>query len=177
MEQHILKGFREISPLEIENAMKLIGKDWMLITAKDGQSGRVNAMTASWGCMGVLWNKNICVCFIRPQRYTYGLVEREERISLAFLSEEYRGALRLCGTKSGRDCDKLSEAGLTAETADGVPMIREASLLIRARKLYADDLREACFLDSSLLANYQNGDYHRVYVCEIERAYVKETEE
>ena len=174
MEQHILKGFREISPLEIENAMKLIGKDWMLITAKDGQSGRVNAMTASWGCMGVLWNKNICVCFIRPQRYTYGLVEREERISLAFLSEEYRGALRLCGTKSGRDCDKLSEAGLTAETADGVPMIREASLLIRARKLYADDLKENAFIDPEMLKHYAARDYHRFYICEIAEVLVKD---
>ncbi|MBQ9783622.1 MAG: flavin reductase family protein [Clostridia bacterium] len=168
-----IHGFREISPLEIGNAMKLIGKDWMLITARDEKNGRVNAMTASWGCMGVLWNKNICVCFIRPQRYTYGLAEQNERISLAFLGEEYREALKLCGTKSGRDCDKLTEAGLTAVEVDGVPMIREASLLLSCRKLYVDDLKKEGFLDPSLLANYQNEDFHRVYVCEIEHAYAR----
>ena len=171
-----IREFREISPLELGNAMKLIGKDWMLITALDEKNGRVNAMTASWGCMGVLWNKNICVCFIRPQRHTYGLVEQNERLSLAFLGEEYREALKLCGARSGRDCDKLAEAGLSAVTVDGVPMIREASLLLSCRKLYVDDLREASFLDPSLLANYKNGDYHRVYVCEIEHAYLKENE-
>ena len=95
-----IREFREISPLELGNAMKLIGKDWMLITALDEKNGRVNAMTASWGCMGVLWNKNICVCFIRPQRHTYGLVEQNERLSLAFLGEEYREALKLCGAPS-----------------------------------------------------------------------------
>lgn len=170
MEQY---GFREISPLEMENAMKLIGKDWMLITAKDEQNGRINAMTASWGCMGVLWNKHICVCFIRPQRHTYTLVEQADRISLAFLGEEYRAALKLCGTKSGRDCDKLAEAGLCAVEVDGVPMIREASLVLHCRKLYVDDLKQDGFLDPALLANYQNGDFHRVYVCEIEHAYAR----
>lgn len=167
-----LQGFREISPYELENALKLIGKDWMLITAKDGDSA--NAMTASWGCMGVLWNKPVAVCFIRPQRYTFGLTEREDRISLAFLGEEYRDALRLCGTRSGKDCDKLSLAGLTVSECDGVPVISEAKLLLICRKLYADDLKESCFIDGELLKNYENGDFHRAYVLEIELALIKE---
>lgn len=163
------KDLIEISPLELDNAIKLIGKDWMLITAKDGE--RVNAMTASWGCLGVLWNKNVCVCFIRPQRHTFGLVEAEERISLAFMSEDFRDALRLCGTKSGRDLDKLAAAGLTSTEIDGVPVIAEAECVLICRKLYSDDLKEGRFLDRALLENYKNNDYHRIYVCEIEKAY------
>ena len=160
--------FERISPEELGNAMRMIGKEWMLIVTEDGERGRVNAMTASWGCMGVLWNKSICVCFIRPQRHTCGLIEREERLSFAFLGEERRDAFRLCGSKSGRDTDKLKEAGLSTERIDGVPVIREAKLNLVCRKLYADDLRESGFFDESLLSNYQNKDYHRVYVCEIE---------
>ncbi len=166
-----IKKFEEISPLELENAIKMIGKDWMLITTQDAENGAVNAMTASWGCMGVLWNKNICACFIRPQRYTFGLAEREERLSLAFLGEAYRNALRICGSKSGRDCDKLKEAGLTAEFVSGVPVIQESEIVLICRKLYADDLKKDCFLDESLLSNYESNDFHRMYVCEIERAY------
>ena len=166
-------GFREISPTELGNAMKLIGTDWMLITAKDEEKGRVNAMTASWGFLGVIWNKNVCVCLIRPQRYTYELVERAERVSFAFLGEEHRQALRLCGSLSGRDCDKLKEAGLSADTWGEVPIIREAEILLCCRKLYADDLRENGFLDKSLLSHYRAEDYHRMIVCEIEHAYVK----
>ena len=148
--------------------MEMIGKDWMLIVTEDRKQGRVNAMTASWGCMGVLWNKNICVCFVRPQRHTYELAEESERFSIAFLGEDRRDALRLCGSKSGRDTDKLAETGLSTETADGVPVIREAEINLICRKLYVDDLREDGFLQKELLKNYQNKDYHRIYVCEIE---------
>ena len=169
-----MKGFREIAATETENAVKLIGKDWMLITVRDEAQGRVNAMTASWGAMGVLWNKSVAICFVRPQRHTFALAEREERFSLCFFGEERRDALKLCGTKSGRDCDKLALAGLSTEDCDGVPVIREARLVLVCRKLYVDDLKEEGFLDRSLLGNYAAKDYHRVYVCEIERAYTRD---
>ena len=171
MKEH---GFREISPQELENAMQKIGKEWMLITANDEKNGRVNAMTASWGSLGVLWGKNICVCFVRPQRYTYELLEKNDRCSIAFLSEEYRDALRLCGTQSGRDTDKLAAAGLTALDGDGVPVIAEADTLLICRKLYVDDLNKESFLDPALLSHYAAGDYHRMYIFEIEHVYRNE---
>ena len=62
-----MKAFKEISAYELENAMKLIGKDWMLLTAEDTKNQRVNAMTASWGMMGVLWNKCVCTVFVRSR--------------------------------------------------------------------------------------------------------------
>lgn len=164
-------NWTRLAPAELENAIKLIGSDWMLITAKDEPNGRVNAMTASWGCLGVLWNKPVCVCYIRPQRHTFGLLEREERFSLAFLGEAYRDALRLCGRESGRDGDKPTRAGLTTSELDGVPVIGEARLVLVCRKLYADDLKPECMLDPALLAHYPEKDYHRMYICEIEGAY------
>ena len=163
--------FHMIEVGEIENAFERIGKDWMLITAAD-KDGKVNAMTASWGCMGVLWNKNIAVCFIRPQRYSYGLVEDSERISLAFFGGTHREALGICGRLSGRDNDKLALSGLTDGTLDGVPAIAEAELVLVCRKIYCDDIKPECFIDKSLLSHYKN-DYHRIYVCEIEKAYRK----
>ena len=169
-------GFCEISPLMLENAMQKIGKEWMLITTPDKKQGRVNAMTASWGSLGVLWGKNICVCFVRPQRYTYELLEAESRCSIAFLSEQYREALRLCGAKSGRDTDKLCEAGLSSVEMDGVPVIAEADTVLICRKLYVDDLKKEKFLDPSLLSTYAAEDYHRCYILEIEKVYRKETE-
>ena len=165
-------GFRRVETDNIENAIKLIGKDWMLITVKDGEGA--NAMTASWGCLGELWNKPVAVCFIRPQRYTFGLAEQQDRFSLAFFDEQYRDALRLCGTKSGRDCDKLALAGLTASDVDGVSVINEARLVLICKKLYVDYIREEGFLDKSLLANYPQKDYHKIYVAQIEQVLIKE---
>jgi len=161
--------FYEIDAKELENACRLIGTDWMLITARDGE--KTNAMTASWGSLGILWNKPVCTCFIRPQRHTYGLVEKEDRISIAFMPEGYRDALNYCGSHSGRDEDKLEGAGLSAAELDGVPVIAEADTLLICRKLYFGDLSEEGFVDSRLLSNYKNRDFHRFYVCEIEKAY------
>lgn len=168
---NIHDNFKEISVYELENAHKLIGKDWMLITAADGD--RANAMTASWGALGELWGAHVAICFVRPQRYTYGLMEKQDRISLAFLDETHRDCLNLCGTLSGRDGDKLSRAGLTVSEAEGVPVINEARITVICKKLYADDLKEQCFIDKSLLKNYQNKDYHRVYVLKIEKVLVR----
>jgi len=166
-----LEQFKEISPYELDNALKLIGKDWMLITARDGE--KVNAMTASWGCLGVLWNRPIAVCFIRPQRHTFGLAEEQDRLSLAFFGQNRRDALSLCGTKSGRDCDKISEAGFTTSDADGVPVINEAQILVIGRKLYADYIKEDCFIDNKMLDFYKEKDFHKAYVLEIEKVLVK----
>ena len=166
-----MNRFVEISPLEIDNAMKLIGKDWMLITA--AKEGKVNTMTASWGNMGVLWNKNVCIAYIRPQRYTYEFVENSDKLTLSFFDEKYREALKYCGTKSGRDCDKMADMELTTAMVDGAPIICEASLVIVCRKLYADDIRKENFTEDSPLVNYKNNDFHRFYICEIEKVLKK----
>ena len=165
------KLWKEIAPEELGNAMQMIGKDWMLIVARDEAENKVNGMTASWGFFGVMWNKNVAVCMIRPQRYTYGLAEREDRLSISFFSEDYRDALRLCGTKSGRDLDKLAASGLHTEELDGVSVVSESDTVLICRKLYAGDLTREGFLDPSLLSHYKQEDYHRMYVCEIEKAY------
>ena len=164
----------KIDARELDNAVKAIGSDWMLITVEDKDNGRVNAMTASWGAMGVLWGKNICVCFVRPERHTYSLLEKQKEFSIAFLPEEYRDAYRVCGRESGRDTDKLGKCGLTVCTVGNSPIIAEAKVALTCRVLYEDDIKEDCFLDRELLKNYENGGYHRVYVCEIKEAYRKD---
>ena len=165
------ENYKEIPVYEMENVQKLIEKDWMLITARDGD--RVSGMTASWAGLGELWNTHVAFCFIRPQRYTYNLTEREDYVSLAFFDEEYRPALSLCGTKSGRDTDKLTEAGLTAGEIDGVPVIEEAKMIVIGKKLYADYIKEDSFTDEMPLQYYEKRDFHRFYVYEIKKVLVK----
>lgn len=162
---------------ELDDVFRLVGKDWMLLCASEQDAaGRpaANPMTASWGGMGVLWNKPVVFLFIRPQRYTFGLVEKAQRLSVSFLGEEYREALRICGRLSGRDTDKFAAAGLTCTRTNGVPHPAEARLMLVCRKLYAEDLKSAAFLDPALLENYKDNDFHRMYVCEIEAVYSAE---
>jgi len=167
-----MKNYKEIHPEQIDRILTRIGKEWMLIGASDGEKS--NVMTASWGCMGVLWNKPVAVCFIRPQRYTFEFTEKSDRLSLSFFDGAYRDALTVCGRTSGRDGDKLARAGLTETELDGIPFPAEASLVLLCKKLYADDLKKQAFVDPALLSNYAANDFHRVYVCEIERVLCKE---
>lgn len=168
-------SFREISPEEFDRSpFRLIGKDWLLITTPDEtkQSG-ANAMTASWGGLGVLWNKPVATIFVRPQRYSYGLCEKNERFSLCILPDEYRGALKLCGTKSGRDTDKLKECSLDCIDVDGVKVIDKANVALICKKMYSDDLKKECFIDKEQYKHYASGDFHRFYILEIEKILVK----
>lgn len=161
--------FTEISPEAIQNnPFKLIGSDWMLVTA--GTLDSYNTMTASWGGLGVLWNKNIAICFIRPTRYTYGFMESATYFTLSFFGEEHRDALNLCGTKSGRDTDKAAATGLVpVATESGGVAFAQARLVLECRKIYFQDLNPSHFVDPAIERHYAKKDYHRMYVGEIVR--------
>lgn len=149
-----------------------IGKEWMLITA--GNEDKFNTMTASWGGVGVLWNKDVAYTFIRPCRYTFEFTEKEEFFSLCFFEEEYRDALTLCGRKSGRNCDKVKEANLTPQFIDGVPCFKEASLTLICRKMYSQQMSKDCAFTEEVTKHYsENEPYHTFYVGEIVKAFTK----
>ena len=157
------------------NVFDQIGSRWLLITAKDDKAGRYNAMTASWGCMGVLWNKPVCLLFVRPQRHTFRLMEENEVMSVNILEDGNRSAYGICGSKSGRDTDKIGESGLIPVDIDGVCAFEQSELVLSLRKLYVSDLKEDSFLDKAIPESvYGTKDFHRVYICEITGAYIPE---
>ena len=75
---------REIRPEELQkNPFQMIGKEWLLVTAE--KDGKVNTMTASWGGVGIMWNRPVAYVFLRPQRYTKEFVDQGETFSLSVL--------------------------------------------------------------------------------------------
>jgi len=169
-----MSSFKEIKPTELtENAFKMIGTDWMLVTAE--QEGRCNMMTASWGGIGIMWNKPVAFTFIRPQRYTFGMLENGDIFSLCILDDSYRDVLKLCGTKSGRDIDKVKETGLTINRINGVPYFAESKTVLICKKLYSQNLSEEGLIEKSLTSNYnQEGtDWHKMYINEIVNVLIK----
>ena len=168
-------AFKKIDISELSfNPFEKIGKQWMLLTG--GNKDSYNTMTASWGQLGVLWNKNVLTCYIRPNRYTYEFVEKGEKFTASFLGEEFRNALSFCGSHSGRDCNKAEETGLTPAEIDGCMTFAESELVLVCRKLYSYDLEENGFLtDDGIPEKFFGSDpYHRAYISEIVGVYVKE---
>ena len=152
-----------------DNVFDLIGKEWVLITSGNKKDG-FNMMTASWGCLGWLWNKPVAFVFIRPQRYTKEFVDDADTLSLSVLNNSFRKTLSYLGTVSGRDEDKIQKAGLTIRYEDNTPFFDEAEKVLLCRKLYRQNLEPACFLEQQIDASvYPEKDYHAMYVCEIEK--------
>ncbi len=161
---------KEITAKQIGgNIIDLIDNEWMLISAGD-ESG-FNMMTASWGGMGEMWNKDVAVCVIRPQRYTYEFMEKTDKFTLSFYGGD-KTIHAVCGRKSGKDIDKAAATGLIPQFIDGTVTFEQARMTIVCRKLYCQRIDPECFVDKSLLSNYTD-DYHYVYVGEIEKVYVK----
>ena len=168
-----MSQWKEITTHEWKgNPFEAIGKQWMLITA--GNEDKCNTMTASWGSLGVLWNKDVSFTFIRHSRYTFEFAEREEYYSLCFFPEDYRPALSLCGRVSGRDTDKIADAGLTPVFDKEAPYFAEAETVMICRKIYADEVEAKDFLDDKINDCYPTKDYHKMYIGEIVRVMVKE---
>lgn len=168
-----MKDFFPIEPEKLnENVFDLLGNGWMLVTA--GTLSAFNTMTASWGGMGVLWNKNVCYIVIRPQRHTYTFLEKSQYFTLSFFHEKYREVLKFCGAQSGRDVDKMKETGITpVQTANDSVCFSEARIVIECKKVYYQDIDPKNFIDESIGKNYPDRDYHRMYIGEIVSMMIK----
>jgi len=162
-----MAGFKTVKPEQLkENPFKLIGTDWMLVTA--GDFAKFNTMTASWGFLGIMWGKPAACCVVRPSRHTYQFMESGSLFSLSFFTGKYRKALDLCGSRSGRDTDKVKESGLTPMTGPaGSVCFKEARLVLECRKIYFQDFDPSRFLDPGIAKAYPQKDYHRLYIGEI----------
>jgi len=165
-----MNQFNEIAPVDIrQNPFQTVGREWMLITA--GPLDNFNMMTASWGTWGHLWERDVAICYVRPQRYTYSFMERATTYTLGFFDEEWRKALEYCGSHSGREVNKVIGTGLRPfATPSGAVAFEQARLILECRKLYFGDFGETGFVDTRVLdAVYQQRDFHRFYVGEITR--------
>ena len=160
---------QKVDPKALDlNPFAAIGQQWMLITA--GTVERCNTMTASWGGLGVLWGAPMATAYIRPQRYTKQFVDENEYFTLSFFSEDYRPQLNLCGTKSGRDIDKVKECGFTVAAGEGgAPYFEQAELVLVCRKRMAVPMDPAA-MPEDVKEKWYKGDWHTMYWGEIVEA-------
>ncbi|MGM9760039.1 MAG: flavin reductase family protein [Parabacteroides sp.] len=166
--------FRKIVPTEIkDNFIQLIGKEWMLVTA--GTAEKFNTMTASWGGAGELWGKPVVFVFIRPGRYTREFMEQRGEFTLSFMGEAHKEVHKVCGSRSGREIDKVAATGLTPWfTEKGNPMFEEARLALECKTLYVSQIEEGKFLDPAICPRWYTADkggFHYLYVAEITGAW------
>ena len=147
------------------DAFSLFHKEWALVTA--GNLSDYNTMTISWGGLGTLWSRPVATVYVKPIRYTYDFMEKNEYFTVSFFPEEYKKDLSVLGSKSGRDGDKVALTGLhPVETENGVTF-KEGSATLLCKKIYWQDLDLSTMPQSVIETYYEPEAPHRMYIGEV----------
>ena len=147
------------------DAFDEFGNQWALVTA--GSPADHNSMTVSWGGVGCLWGKQVVTVYIRPNRHTYGYFEANEYFTVSFYPGDCKAALGIMGSKSGRDCDKDAESGLTPVPCGESVTYSQARRTLLCRKLYHQDMDPDRFPEDVKERYYGTDPAHRMYIGEI----------
>lgn len=151
-------------------------KKGVFLTTKVGN--KVNSMVIEWGHIGRIWNRPVFVAYIRVNRYTRELLDQNPEFTVNIPINGFdRKAFMICGTKSGRDMDKISEAGLTPADPEvvSVPAIKNFPLTLECKVIYRQEQDASALPDEIRRQFYsmETGD-HISYYGEIVDAYVIE---
>jgi flavin reductase (DIM6/NTAB) family NADH-FMN oxidoreductase RutF len=144
--------------------MKALTSRGLLLGAYDA-NGKANLMAIGWGALGNIWGMPIWTVLVRPSRYTYQCIEHGQGFTVCVPTEAMGMACAVCGSKSGRDIDKVKECGLTARRAEHVmaPDIAECPIVYQCHVVHSNDVVPARLADEILDGAYMNADYHRIY--------------
>lgn len=149
-----------------ESAFELIGRRWMLIGTENEHG--VNAMTASWGGFGVLWDRPVIYLWVRPERYTHTLLEEAGKFSVNILPESQRETLKICGSVSGSDEDKIERCSLTVRHREGIPYFAESRMSALCRLVYEQPMEAGACCDYTMLeSTLEKGNLHTLFIGEI----------
>lgn len=156
-------------------------KKGVLLTTKTGDT--VNTMTIGWGKIGIEWNRPVFIAYVRETRYTKQLLEAAGEFTVNIpVGDADSRILGYCGTKSGRDTDKIADLSLTLVDSDNVqvPGIRELPLTLEC-KVICKQKQDLAQLPESITDRFypvvnEDGfrDYHIAYYGEIVNAYLIE---
>lgn len=156
----------------LEKNMEYLHKQGAFLTTKVGDE--INTMTISWGSIGFVWGKPMFTALVRKSRHTYNLLEKAGEFTVSIpLSDNMKKELAICGTKSGRDVNKLKECSLQLGEGKIVstPVIKGCGVHFECKVLYKQPMSPN-LLDESVDNNsYGNKDYHTIYFGEIVDCY------
>ena len=166
----------KLHPVELERLtpeiLHVFGRQPPLLTA--GDKTGLNTMTIGWCQLGCVWNLPTCTVYVRPERYTYQFMESHDYFTVSVFPADRKKDMTFCGTKSGRDVDKVKECGFTVKTAEcGAPYFEEASLVLVCRKRFVQPMDPQLIPDDVKERWYPQKDYHTMYIGEIVEALTK----
>ncbi len=134
-----------------------------------GDSRSVNPMTIGWASFGIACGKPVLSVMIRQSRFSKKLIDENPVFSVSIPRDEsYKKALAVCGSRSGRDTDKMALCALEAEKADiiNVPGIKNC-LMYECKVIYKTEMTNELTVHEMSSKWYKDGNYHTIYTGEI----------
>lgn len=176
---------REVNPFDYAEEICKALPGGILLTTRQGE--QVNTMTIGWGTIGIEWRHPIFIAFVRESRHTRQILTENAEFTVNIpVGEVDKKILSVCGTKSGRDMDKIAHLGLTLEEPleITVPGIKELPLTLECRVLYSQK-QDLSAIPEDILARFypveddrlhpgSDRDVHIAYYGQILKAYVIE---
>lgn len=176
---------KQVNPFDYAGEVCKALPGGILLTTRRGEE--VNTMTIGWGCIGRDWSLPVFIAYVRESRYTKQLLEENAEFTVNIpLGNFDKKILGVCGTKSGRDMNKIQELGLHLEEPldISVPGIRELPLTLECKVIYKQqqdlsairpDLLERHYpVEDDTLHPGSDRDYHIAYTAQILNAYIIE---
>jgi flavin reductase (DIM6/NTAB) family NADH-FMN oxidoreductase RutF len=138
------------------------------LTTSDGDT--VNTMTIAWGGIQVLWGRPFYVVYVRYSRHTYEVLEATDHFTVSIPeANTLKRELAYCGTKSGRDTDKIKDCGLTLIPGREVttPVIGECVQHYECKIRYRQAMEPNAVPSDVKTRYYPSHNYHMIYYGEI----------
>lgn len=176
---------KEVNPFDYAGHICKALPGGILLTTKNGDE--VNTMTIGWGTIGIDWSLPIFIAYVRESRHTKQLLEANGEFTVNIpMGDVDKKILGICGTKSGRDMNKIQELGLHLEdpVKISVPGIKELPLTLECKVLYKQQ-QDLSAIPQKILDRYypveedtlhpgSDRDYHIAYTAQILKAYIIE---
>ena len=175
---------RPIDPFGYASTITAANPGGILFTTKRG--AEVDTMIIGWGLIGNIWGKPTFTAFIRESRHSHTLVEESGEFTVNVPAGKIDPRiLKVAGSKSGRDMDKVAELGLTLVDAEAIstPGILECPITLECKVMYKQLLDEAA-IPAGVISDFYppfpadvegaGPDMHVAYYGEIVASYVIE---
>ncbi len=151
---------------QLEQTLKQLAHGGLLL-ASTRSDGKSNVMTIGWATIGVLWGLPVLVTLVRPSRYTYQFIEDSQVFTVNVPAPEMKKYVALCGSKSGRDVDKLAQVATSTGQTVNCVTIDDCPLVYECRVAHWNDIQPDALLPDVHRRAYPNGDFHRLYYGQI----------